>query len=150
RARTGGAALRAGDPGPGHTGIPRLRGTPAHPRMGSDDRRGPQLHRHRLVADRPSRAGGGRRGAGHQPPQRRIAAEASGMSRQRETTAAQRGEGGTVPVLQVDELSVAYTSGRRTRKVTHGVSLSIGSGDVVALVGESGSGKTTTARAVLG
>src|SRR5699024_8606535 len=146
----GSAALRSGDPGTGHTGLPRLWRTAADPRMGIDDRRGPQLHRHRLVVDRPSRAGGGRGGAGHQPPQRRIAAEAGRMSRQREGMTAQLTEGGTAPVLQVDDLSVAYTSGRRTRQVTHEVSLSIGTGDVVALVGESGSGKTTTARAVLG
>src|SRR5699024_8629803 len=150
----GSAALRSGDPGTGHTGLPRLWRTAADPRMGIDDRRGPQLHRHRLVVDCPSRAGGGRGGAGHQPPQRRIAAEAGRMSRQREGMTAQLTEEGataqltersTVPVLQVDDLSVAYTSGHRTRQVTHEVSLSIGSGDVVALVGESGSGKTTTA-----
>jgi len=72
------------------------------------------------------------------------------MSTQQEGMTAQLTERSAAPVLQVDDLSVAYTSGRRTRQVTHEVSLSIGSGDVVALVGESGSGKTTTARAVLG
>lgn len=58
---------------------------------------------------------------------------------------------GAPPVLQVRDLSVAYSSrrGRRTQ-VTHEVSLSIGAGDVVALVGESGSGKTTTAQATIG
>jgi peptide/nickel transport system ATP-binding protein len=56
----------------------------------------------------------------------------------------------SAPLLKVDGLSVAYRSGRETRRVVHDVSFAIAPGEVVALVGESGSGKTTTAQAVLG
>ncbi|WP_327087155.1 ABC transporter ATP-binding protein [Nonomuraea sp. NBC_01738] len=49
-------------------------------------------------------------------------------------------------LLDIRDLKVAY--GRRT--VVHGVSFTVGPGEVVAVVGESGSGKTTTANAVLG
>src|SRR5213082_2724833 len=63
-------------------------------------------------------------------------------------------------LLAVDELVVRYpvprglvgTLARRPRLDVHavdGVSLSVASGELVALVGESGCGKTTTAQAVL-
>src|SRR5699024_7443154 len=156
RARPGRPALRAGDPGAGHTGIPRLRRAAAHPRMGPNDRRGPQLHRHRLVADCAARSRGGGRGAGHEPHQRHAAEGAGRMSTHVEGTTAQVASGADAPdgqpgpVLQVRDLNVAYTSRRVSTPVIHDVSLSISAGDVVALVGESGSGKTTTARAILG
>jgi peptide/nickel transport system ATP-binding protein len=54
------------------------------------------------------------------------------------------------PILRVDELSVAYGSGRRANPVLRSVSLDIGPGETHGLVGESGSGKTTLGRAVLG
>ncbi len=54
------------------------------------------------------------------------------------------------PVLAVSDLVVSYESGRRRTPVVHGVSFTVGAGEVVALVGESGSGKTTTAQAVIG
>jgi peptide/nickel transport system ATP-binding protein len=57
----------------------------------------------------------------------------------------------TVPVLELENLSVSYADRhRRHRRVIHDVSLSIAPGEVVALVGESGSGKSTTAQAVIG
>ena len=55
-----------------------------------------------------------------------------------------------LPVLTVDDLVVSYEARRHHTPVLHGVSFSVGRGEVVALVGESGSGKTTTAQAVIG
>jgi len=56
----------------------------------------------------------------------------------------------TAPLLSIEDLTIAYRSGRREQRVVHGVSFVVAPGEVVALVGESGSGKTTTAQAVLG
>jgi peptide/nickel transport system ATP-binding protein len=54
------------------------------------------------------------------------------------------------PVLDIENLSIAYRDGNETRRVVHDVSFRIYPGEVVALVGESGSGKTTTAQAIIG
>lgn len=49
------------------------------------------------------------------------------------------------PVLELKDLHIAFAG----QPVVHGVNLSIGSGERVALVGESGSGKSVTALSVL-
>ncbi|MGF6175777.1 dipeptide ABC transporter ATP-binding protein [Ensifer sp. 4252] len=54
------------------------------------------------------------------------------------------------PVLEVENLSIAYHDGVAHRRVVHDVSFRIEPGEVVALVGESGSGKTTTAQSIIG
>lgn len=54
------------------------------------------------------------------------------------------------PVLELDQVSIAYQSATGSQRVVHQVSFSIQPGEVVALVGESGSGKTTTAQAIIG
>jgi peptide/nickel transport system ATP-binding protein len=48
------------------------------------------------------------------------------------------------PLLEVDDLSISYGS----RLLVNGVSLTLDSGESLALVGESGSGKSLTARAI--
>lgn len=52
-------------------------------------------------------------------------------------------------ILQVQDLSVKYVTGRGTACALNGVNLSINRGEAVGLVGESGAGKTTTALATL-
>jgi peptide/nickel transport system ATP-binding protein len=58
------------------------------------------------------------------------------------------------PVLDLQSLSVdlplAGFLSRKRLPILHDISLSVGTGESVALVGESGSGKTTLARAVMG
>ncbi|NQX26650.1 ABC transporter ATP-binding protein [Microbacteriaceae bacterium VKM Ac-2854] len=54
------------------------------------------------------------------------------------------------PVVEVDELSIAYDGRLGEVPVVHGVSFSLDRGDTIALVGESGSGKTTTAQSLIG
>lgn len=52
-------------------------------------------------------------------------------------------------LLQINNLSVQYRTGRTVTNALNGVSLTIKKGEAVGLVGESGAGKTTTALAAL-
>ena len=55
------------------------------------------------------------------------------------------------PLLSVEQLSVAYRSGRRrVHRAADDVSLDVGVGRTVSVVGESGSGKSSVGNAVLG
>lgn len=54
------------------------------------------------------------------------------------------------PLLEIDNLQIAYREADGLRTVVHGVSLSVRASEVVALVGESGSGKSTTSQAAIG
>jgi oligopeptide/dipeptide ABC transporter ATP-binding protein len=55
------------------------------------------------------------------------------------------------PLLEVDDLRVSFRGHRgREARALDGVSLSIGTGEIVAVVGESGCGKTTLGRSILG
>lgn len=54
------------------------------------------------------------------------------------------------PTLDLRDLSLGFKSYNGTAQVLHGISLTVGRGERVALVGESGSGKSVTARIVLG
>ena len=60
----------------------------------------------------------------------------------------------TTPVLELRDVSVAFTSGagakRRTVRAMNAVTLEVAPGETLGLVGESGSGKTTTASVALG
>ena len=52
--------------------------------------------------------------------------------------------------LEIIDLSLTFEGIMETNQVLHGISLTIGQKEKVALVGESGSGKSVTARLVLG
>src|SRR5690606_21230107 len=54
------------------------------------------------------------------------------------------------PILEVRNLRIGFGSGNAVREVVHGISFSVGPGEVLAIVGESGSGKSATALSLLG
>lgn len=53
------------------------------------------------------------------------------------------------PLVQVENLVVEYATRSRTIRAVDGVSLAIGTGEIVGLAGESGCGKSTLANAVM-
>tara|TARA_A100000171_G_scaffold49969_2_gene60268 strand:+ start:4862 stop:6493 length:1632 start_codon:yes stop_codon:yes gene_type:complete len=55
----------------------------------------------------------------------------------------------TQPLLQVQDLKIAFRDGKQNRNVVHGVSFDLHKGKTLALVGESGSGKSITALSIL-
>src|SRR5207249_12032500 len=54
-----------------------------------------------------------------------------------------------LPLLQIENLSVDFVSGKERTHAVKNVSLTINRGEIVALVGESGSGKSVTSLSVL-
>ena len=52
-------------------------------------------------------------------------------------------------ILRVQDLTVAYPSGRRTVQAVSGVSFDVAKGETLGIVGESGCGKSSAARAVM-
>jgi oligopeptide/dipeptide ABC transporter ATP-binding protein len=56
----------------------------------------------------------------------------------------------TAPVLQVEDLHVAFGTRRGAAHVVNGISYDLHPGETVALVGESGSGKSVSSMALLG
>lgn len=53
------------------------------------------------------------------------------------------------PLIEINNLSVEYKTGRAVAKAVNGLNLSIGKGEAIGLVGETGAGKTTTALSIL-
>ena len=54
-----------------------------------------------------------------------------------------------MPLLEIDDLSVAFGPRNDATTVVDGVAFSVDPGQTVALVGESGSGKSVTALAIM-
>jgi peptide/nickel transport system ATP-binding protein len=54
-----------------------------------------------------------------------------------------------LPLLQIKNLSVDFTSGQSTIKAVKNISFTVNRGEIVAIVGESGSGKSVTSLSIL-
>ncbi|QHC59175.1 ABC transporter ATP-binding protein [Rathayibacter sp. VKM Ac-2760] len=59
-------------------------------------------------------------------------------------------DAGSRPIVDIQDLEVAFASDRGAVRAVAGVSLRVERGEVLAIVGESGSGKTVTAKSILG
>ncbi|TDX78513.1 peptide/nickel transport system ATP-binding protein [Rathayibacter sp. PhB151] len=59
-------------------------------------------------------------------------------------------DAGSRPIVDIQDLEVAFASDRGAVRAVAGVSLRVERGEVLAVVGESGSGKTVTAKTILG
>ncbi|MFN4310416.1 MAG: ABC transporter ATP-binding protein [Ferrovibrio sp.] len=55
----------------------------------------------------------------------------------------------SAPMIELRDLTVTFTGGRKPVHAVNGVSLSVQRGEVLALLGESGSGKSVTLRSLL-
>jgi peptide/nickel transport system ATP-binding protein len=55
----------------------------------------------------------------------------------------------TDTLVEIKDLCVTFTAGKKPVRAVDGVNLSVKSGEVVALIGESGSGKSVTLRSIL-
>ncbi|MBA8793192.1 peptide/nickel transport system ATP-binding protein [Friedmanniella endophytica] len=60
------------------------------------------------------------------------------------------GDDPSAPLLEVDDLTVAFGDGPGSVRAVENVSLSVGTGEIYALVGESGCGKSTLGYSLLG
>src|SRR5437868_6817253 len=114
--------------------------------MGHHGCRGCELHDLRRVVDRVlSGRCADARGVLLQPARRRIA------GRGRSATANLRYIlKGALPLLDVSDLTVEFSTRRGRVRALERVSLRVGKGDTVGIVGESGSGKSVTSYAVMG
>jgi peptide/nickel transport system ATP-binding protein len=55
----------------------------------------------------------------------------------------------SLPMIEIRDLTVTFTGGRKPVRALSGVTLSVAPGETVALIGESGSGKSVTLRTML-
>ncbi len=52
-------------------------------------------------------------------------------------------------LVEIRDLKVTFTGGRKPVRAVDGVDLTLGRGEVMALIGESGSGKSVTLRQIM-
>jgi ABC-type dipeptide/oligopeptide/nickel transport system ATPase component/ABC-type dipeptide/oligopeptide/nickel transport system permease subunit len=88
------------------------------------------------------------------PPAKRLSAARKAVQAHDAAVPGSTGQvtlAGAESAVRIDELRVAYPSGKNTMKeVVHGISLDVRPGEVLGLVGESGSGKSQTVFSLLG